>query len=570
LRILGIHDGHNSSACLFEDGKIIFALQEERIKRQKNYSGFPKETVKYLFQKYDLSPEKIDGVVFNGKHMPPAKSGEEFKQEYKKSGSLLTSFKVALKNTKIDEFYIQKRREQRIKDALELGFKPSQLDFIDHHLCHAASAYYGWGKYDEDILVLTNDGAGDRICATVNLGRKGKLERIAQVPESVSIAALYAYVTFYCGMTPLEHEYKLMGLAPYADKKLSQQVFESLRQYYYFDPQNPLVWKTQKGIPHAFQLYEFLKGEFELVRFDGIMGGLQELIEDMLVQWVKNAIKQTGIKKVALSGGIFLNVKANQKIMELEEVEELFIFPSCGDETNTIGACYQKYAQEADFKDIQPLREFYLGPEFTEAEIKEAIDKSKVSKLEVKKIEEIESKIAELLAQGEIVARFKGREEFGARALGNRSILANPRDAKVIRPINEMIKNRDFWMPFAASILEEAQDKYLVNPKKIPAPYMILSFPTTEKREDIQAGIHPYDFTCRPQIVSKDENPGYWNLINAFKKLTGVGAILNTSFNLHGYPIVHSPKDALEVFAKSGLKFLAIGDYLLAKKRVPK
>jgi len=260
-------------------------------------------------------------------------------------------------------------------------------------------------------------------------------------------------------------------------------------------------------------------------------------------------------------------------IMELPEIESLFIFPSCGDESNSTGAAYQIYAEEKLKKgepiDINPLENIYFGPEFKDKEIEIVLknndNNNGVYKYEKK--DDIEKEVAHLLNKEEIVARFKGKMEFGARALGNRSILADPINIEVVKTINDIIKNRDFWMPFAPSILKERTDEYLVNHKQIDSPYMIICFDSTEKVKELKAACHPYDNTIRPQVVYKDWNPDYYRLIKEFEKLTGRGAILNTSFNLHGHPIVCSPKDALEVFKKSGLEYMAMGNFLVRKQR---
>lgn len=261
-----------------------------------------------------------------------------------------------------------------------------------------------------------------------------------------------------------------------------------------------------------------------------------------------------------------MNVKANMKIAELEGVDDIFIFPSCGDESVSIGAAY--FVQNLKGGAVQPISDNYFGGQFSEEEIKDAADKPELKeKYAVSEEENINKKVASLLASGEIVARFSGRMEWGARALGNRSILMDPRNKDGVRILNMAIKQRDFWMPFAPTVLVERQDDYLTNKKNLKSPYMIMAFETTEKgKHDLSAAIHPYDFTARPQILQKDFNPGYYDLIKEFEKITGVGAVLNTSFNLHGEPVVHSPSDAISVFERSGLKHLALGKYLISKK----
>lgn len=412
--------------------------------------------------------------------------------------------------------------------------------------------------------MLTCDGRGDGFCATVSIGESGRLKRIAAIPAQYSIGLIYAMTTLLLGMKPNEHEYKLMGMAPYAHKDNGEKVSKKFAKYFQNDPNNPLGWCTSSKIPDTYWSYQILRKDLEFERFDAICAGLQMWLEDFLVGWVKKCVKSTGITRLALSGGVFMNVKVNKRIMEIDEVEDIFVFPSCGDETNPIGASYYLYAKEKGISDLEPIGPFYLGLQFSDKQIEDVINTVDVP-LKVERPENIERKVAQLLADGHVVARFAGRNEFGARALGNRSILANPSKPGVIRIINDMIKNRDFWMPFACSIIADRADDYIINPKDIKAPYMILTFDTTNKRSDISAGTHPYDGTVRPQIVYNEHNYAYYNILKEFEAITGIGCILNTSFNLHGYPIVHTPKDAIEVLKVSGLKFLAIGSFLLSK-----
>lgn len=263
-----------------------------------------------------------------------------------------------------------------------------------------------------------------------------------------------------------------------------------------------------------------------------------------------------------------MNVKFNKAIMELPQVDDLFVFPSCGDETNIFGASWMIAADKQGHETIQPVKEFYFGRSFDDRTVKAEIDRYTFARdVSVTLEDDIEQRVAELLAKGEVVARFCGREEFGARALGNRSILADPSNNDVIKIINSMIKSRDFWMPFATSMTDKQASRCLVNPKGISSPYMILTFDTTDCINDLKAGAHPYDLTVRPQVVEREWNPRYYRLIEEFARISGKnGGVLNTSFNLHGHPLVSAPRDALEVFDRSGLKHLAIESYLLSKK----
>jgi carbamoyltransferase len=381
-----------------------------------------------------------------------------------------------------------------------------------------------------------------------------------------SLGNIYAMITFLMGMVPLEHEYKLMGLAPYADPKGAERVSEMLSALIRFDPRAPLGWEKVESCPETYCSYRFFRDLLERQRFDWVAGGLQRFTENIVVRWVRNCIRETGVRKVALSGGLFMNVKANKLIMELPEVEDLFVYPSCGDESNSMGAAYWVFAQHGQHESMRPLRDVYFGRQFTDDEIEEALRTHKFQgKVQFERVPDIAASVAHLLAGGEVVARHAGREEFGARALGNRSVLANASRAGVIRIINEAIKSRDFWMPFATSVMAERESDYIINPKRVRAPYMILSFDTTDRRSEIMAGIHPYDYTVRPQVVDECWNPGYHRVISEFSALTGIGAVLNTSLNLHGFPITSSPADSLDVLDRSGLQNLALENWLVRK-----
>ncbi len=267
-----------------------------------------------------------------------------------------------------------------------------------------------------------------------------------------------------------------------------------------------------------------------------------------------------------------MNVKANMRIAEEDWVEGLFAFPSCGDESNAVGAAYLGYLQECTRRGVAaapaPFGPAYLGPSVTDADAEAVIRARRLEgKYAVAYHDRIEERVAELLVSDGVVARCAGRMEFGARALGNRSILANPSDPRVVPLINRMIKNRDFWMPFAPTVLKERADEYLVNPKGLDSPYMMLAMPTPPTaRAALAAAIHPHDGTARPQILEESWNPEYHAVIREFERRTGVGAVLNTSFNLHGEPVVCSAGDAVDTFERSGLPHLAVGHWLISRK----
>ncbi|MEQ1884601.1 MAG: carbamoyltransferase C-terminal domain-containing protein [Bryobacteraceae bacterium] len=563
--VIGIHDGHNASVALVRDGRIELALQEERLTRIKNQGDLPGHSLAQALQLANGSAVKAR-IALNGNYMNYHQwERETILQDYASSSSLASRLKQPLKNTFVDRLYQERKSAQRTQAIADLGIDRSRIEAVEHHLAHASAAYYTSPWPEEKVLVLTCDGSGDRLSATVSIGERGELTRIAKVSEHDSIGRLYALVTRRLGMAPLEHEYKVMGLAPYAaGESRIEAATQRLWQLFEFES-NLLAWRRRRGVPSMYSAYDFFGRLFDGERFDLIAAGAQTFIERMLTTWVSNAIRETGIRKVACSGGVFMNVKANLAILELPEVDDLYIFPSCGDESNSIGAACRIAAQQGD--SIERLGPIYygdrLGDEDAEAALRDAAGQAPFT---FRWHADIEKKTAEELAQGRIVARAKGRVEFGARALGNRSILARADSTDAVRTINSMIKNRDFWMPFAPSVLAERVDDYCMKPKPVSSPYMMFAFRSRpEKRASFGAAQHPYDFTARPHEVREDHNADYHRLLNEYEAITGEGIVLNTSFNLHGEPIVYRAADAVDVFLRSGLERMALGNFWVEK-----
>jgi len=365
-----------------------------------------------------------------------------------------------------------------------------------------------------------------------------------------------------------EHEYKVMGLAPYAPAKAVERAVAALGETFGLVEDTParFAWRRRGG------RYRLLLEDTLGQRFDAVAGGAQQMVEDLLLRWARLMHTRYGGERLALGGGVFMNVKANMRLADEEWVRDLFVFPSCGDESNAIGAAYLGYVDACAGAGVEarpaPLGPAYLGPSIDDAEVEDLVRRRDLgARHRVSEPEQMEERIADLLVSDGVVARCAGRMEFGARSLGNRSILANPADHRVVGLINRMIKNRDFWMPFAPSVLREREGDYLVNPKGLASPYMMLAFPTNPKRRDeIVAAVHPQDGTARAHIVDETWNPGYHRVIREFERRTGTGAVLNTSFNLHGEPLVGSPADAVDTFERSGLPHLALGRYLISKR----
>ena len=566
--VIGIHDGHNASVAVIRDGKLAFALQEERLTRVKNQGDAPAGAVAMARQMVNSSAGSLK-VGLNGHYMSYHQwRRETILRDYERSRNLGSRLKQPLKGTFIDRVYQRRKATERAERLATLGFAHEQLVPVEHHLAHASAAYYTSPWKGEKVLVLTCDGSGDRLSATVSTGERGRLTRIAEVSEHASIGRLYALVTRYLGMTPLEHEYKVMGLAPYVsggDKvRRASEIFDALFEF----TAHPLVWRRRKGVPSMYAAAGFVARQLEGRRFDTIAAGIQSFLEQMLVRWVRNAIRETGIRKVACSGGVFMNVKANLALLELDEVEELYVFPSCGDESNSIGAACWLAAQSGE--PVQALGPIYYGEPITDGEAQSALEApAPAGRLRSHWVADIEALAAEKLAEGKIVARAKGAAEFGARALGNRSILAPAHSTAAARTINEMVKSRDFWMPFAPSVLAERAGEYYVKPKLADSPYMMFAFRSRpEKRAAFAAAQHPQDFTTRPHEVFADHNPDYYRLLQEYEGRTGEGILLNTSFNLHGEPIVYRARDAVDVFLRSGLNYMALGNWWVEKRSV--
>lgn len=575
--ILGVHDGHLATAALVKNGRLTACVSEERFSRIKNQSGFPAQAIDFVLRQAGLDANELDLVVLAGYDLAPI--GATTSQDEGSLGGIYKTISPLRRAWGSVEYHvpllqgvgnlsyrlysrpgfrlIRKQRLQKLTRHLSIA--PKKVRILDHHFCHAYSAMYGPPWKGKEYLVMTLDGEGDELCATVNLVQDGKLRRLAVTAKKASLGWIYAEVTRYLGMKPLEHEYKVMGLAPYAQPEGVERSYKLMRKMVRLGVSNPLMFES----PLRTNLsYRYFRGHFASHRFDWVAGAAQKLAEELVVDWIAAAVRETGVHRVSLAGGVFMNVKANLRVLEMEEVEELFVFPSGGDESNPIGAAWHGYT-ELTGECPEPLRDLYLGPAFEDSEIESSLGKHKS---EYQKYADIEKAIAELISKGKVVARMSGRMEWGARSLGNRSILADPSDWETVRVINSMIKQRDFWMPFAPSIMEAYADDYIENPKRMAAPYMIMAFNSKKLgREQLKAAMHPYDFTLRPQIVAKDWNPSYYSVLDAFRKEKSIGGVLNTSFNLHGEPVVCSPQDALHVLNYSGLEYIAIGNYLVSK-----
>ena len=573
IAILGVHDGHNSGATLLQDGEIKFSISEERLTRNKNEIGYPRNSINEVLNLGKVNTDELYKVVYSSNFMHSPFHLKNASEWYKAGKADL------LRDSKIESSYLKavfdKRKNERLNQISEhLKIDQNIIRFHEHHLCHGAAAYFGSTfNFDKDTLVITCDGAGDGISATVSIAKGFDINRIASTTRKASLGKIYSRVTHMLGLKAWEHEYKVMGLAPYAEKKYALEIKEILDELLKLD-NDGLTFALGTELETSY-IYDFLREKFECKRFDAIAGGVQMFTEEFLKKWVENIIKKTGINRIVCGGGVFMNVKANKIISEIDQIEDFFVFPSCGDESLSFGAVWIEYAEflkeNKGLQGIKPLKRLenlYLGGNCIENNLEDVLNEKLIvgGDISINKSKNISLDLAKIISSNHIVARCSGKMEWGARALGNRSILANPKDWSNVEKINSKIKKRDFWMPFAPSILKEKVSQYLKNPKNYFSPYMMLAFDTTElAQKEIGAAIHPRDKTARAQIVDKKMNPEYWELINEFYKLTGTPCILNTSFNLHGYPLVYSLKDAIKVFINSGLNYLVVEDFIIKK-----
>jgi carbamoyltransferase len=573
---LGIHDGHTATACLFEDGRVIACISEERLNRIKEWDGFPEESIRKSLEIANKKIEDIDAVGMCS--IMPQIGHEHFQNPhgYKKlfalaikilPQSMLQSSRNIQRIHSLAGTLFKSRKQEAINRLTAMGMRTKNIHFFEHHQLHAASAYYTNWYQNDKTLIITLDGSGDAVCATVNIGENGCLKRIAEVFNYNSICEFYTRVTQFLGMKPMSHEYKVMGMAPYASKERSAEILELFSKYFSISKTNPLTFLNTSGL-WKWQFSEELKKNLSGKRFDLIAGATQDLFEEVVIQWIENALKATQIKDIALSGGGFMNVKLNYLVSKLPQVRSLFIFPSCGDESNPIGAAIMAALKNGFPPDkVDPLEMIYWGPSFETRDIEQAINNTfRGSSINVSRHENINEMVAHKLAEGKIIGRFTGKMEWGARALGNRSIVADPRNQAVVHKINRAIKHRDFWMPFAPAILQECRDDYLDLRPDFKSPFMTIASPTKERAwDDLPAALHPFDHTARAQLLDPENHPSFYAMVSKFRGITGVGGVLNTSFNLHGDPIVCSPKDAIDTFLRSGLDALQLEDFLIER-----
>ncbi len=607
MKVLALQLEKSSGCALMIDGEIVFSSSEERFTRIKSDSLFPKRSIKAALEYGKIKANELDKILIcstevtlyaslvnlysslNVKdQLRMMKLYWEPKLIENKKRSFLYFLKDKIqfnrypfnsKQAKIFPFLRknfkhkidqndQKKPFQSSKDAKIVSnfFKSIICDYlkvdqkiikhVDHHTCHAAYAFFGSPIRHPNSLVFTADAFGDYLSGTISkyVKKKNILKRVKSYSHTqFQLARIYRFVTIYLRMLGDSHEYKVMGLAPYYDGfryKEVEKVFERMQKV--------------RGVNLVFNrniknIFYYLEKELFSYRFDYIATALQNFTEKILVKWFQNSLSKFGGSHITFSGGQSMNVKANYQISKIKKIKKIFVCGSGTDDTLPIGACYD-YASKNKKKTI-PLKNMYLGIN-ADYKIK---DLKKFSKYKITKVTNLKQ-VLNCLIKHQIIAVCRNRAEMGQRALGNRSILADPRFAQNIHKINNAIKQRDFWMPFAPVILNEYQKKLIKNPKNIDSPFMTFAFETTPfAHKNLIAAIHQADKTARAQILSKKHNKDLWKLIYLFYKKTGVPGLLNTSFNLHGYPIVNTIFDAKNVFEKSDLTALWLNNHIIEK-----
>ena len=582
---------HDSAAALVVDGEIIAAAQEERFSRKKHDPGYPFNAVNYVLTEGKLKLNEVDHIVFFEKPFLKFERLLETYMAFAPRG--FKSFSLSMPLWLREKLFQKKFLFDKLKQHDENFKDIKKIKFSEHHYSHAASAFYP--SPFENAVVLTLDGVGEWATTTVAIGKKNKLEMIKEIYFPHSLGLLYSAFTYYTGFKVNSGEYKVMGLAPYGKPKYKDLIIQNLMDLKedgsfklnmkFFNYATGLTMTNKKfsdlfGHPVRNPKKDLLE-DFHM----DIAASIQSVTEEIVIRIAKNIASEYKIKNLCLAGGVALNCVANGKILRQKIFDDIWIQPAAGDAGGSLGAALAYWHHELkkpreNFQD--QMKGAYLGPKLSEKNIEDQLKKLK-ARYTKKSSNEISSIVAKELSNGKTVGWFQGRMEFGPRALGGRSILADPRSDKMQKELNLKIKFRESFRPFAPSVLrEEVSNWFELN---YDSPYMLLVSDVKRekqinmsekdkklfgidklniKRSSIPAITH-VDYSARIQTVHKETNLKYYNLINEFKKITDCPVLVNTSFNVRGEPIVCSVEDAFNCFMGTNLDILAIENYLLIK-----
>ncbi len=584
---------HDSAACLLKDGKIIAAAQEERFTRKKHDPSYPYHAIKFVLKYANLKLSEVDQIVF-------------FEKPFLKFERLLETYvafapRGFISFAKAMPLWIKEKLFQKnfLFNKLKVHDKDYKSDqnifFSDHHLSHAASAFFP--SPFKEAVVLTADGVGEWATTTVAVGKENNLEIKKEIHFPHSLGLLYSAFTYYTGFKVNSGEYKLMGLAPYGKPVYEDKIKKIIDikedgtfrlDQKYFNYATGLTMTNNKFDDLFGQRPRDPQNE-KITQFHmDIAASIQKITEEIMIKLSKSIRKDYGIKNLCLAGGVALNCVANGKILKEKIFDNIWIQPAAGDAGGSLGAALALwYIEQGNKRDINlndEMKGSYLGPEFTEEEIEKEL-KLIGANYEKVNYEDLMSKTSEFLSNEKAIGWFQGRMEFGPRALGGRSILGDPRSDKMQKNLNLKVKYRESFRPFAPSVLREDLTEWF--DMNVDSPYMLLvsSINSDKKiemtkeqkklfgidklnlrRSDIPAVTH-VDYSARVQTVNEKNNKRYYDLISKFKEKTGCPVIVNTSFNVRGEPIVNTPSDAFNCFMGTELDYLVIGNYILDKKK---
>lgn len=548
---------HDSSACIVRDGEVLFAVAEERLSRVKHDARFPALSIRACLETSGIRAEQVD---FLCQGWPAPSRGFLHDLRSYATGKQPVDSRALLNTTR---HFVSMRHQRSGENAFRRLYGPIKARFVhvDHHLAHAISAYAFSGFDEAAVLVL--DGRGAWEATSLWHGRGGRLEHVWTIPWPNSLGLFYAQFTQYLGFVPYSDEWKVMGLAPYGEPGINLREFIVPDDNPYRVAARRLIGKDSaptSAIEAKFGKARVPESEID-DRHKNLAFSVQESCEQAMLTLTRMAVEQTRCRNLCLAGGVALNSKGNGKVLTSGYVEQLFVQPAAGDDGACLGAALAPYLDNGGRLPLQRMRHAYWGSSSDDSEIQKALD---TYKLDATRVDDPSKTAAELLADGRIVGWFQGRMEFGPRALGNRSILADPRDPEMTVKVNNAVKFREWWRPFAPSILAEAANEYVES--ATDSPFMILTAQVKAEKKNVIPAVTHVDGSARPQTVERDVNPLYWKLINEFGKRTGVPVVMNTSFNLRGEPIVCTPTDAIRTFFSSGMDVLMLGSFLVEKR----
>ncbi|MDH3592103.1 MAG: carbamoyltransferase [Planctomycetota bacterium] len=572
--VLGVHAGHDAGAAVVRDGELVAAVNEERLARKKLFWGWPARAVPEVLRLAGVSPRDVDRIAVAGTSGSAKEFGEkgyrdlgfarEFVSKLSKgpvAGVLLgqqTGVSVLRTVMKLRHAVTKRAMKKRL---LVAGIA-APVSFVDHHRCHNASAYHtsGW----DDCLAVSLDGSGDGYCSRVYLCRGGRMELVNSIPSYHSPGYYYNYVTHLLGFTPLRHEGKITGLAAYGDPSVCGDVFRRRLRY---DREktsfhNRGRWMTAECA--------YLERALDGCSREDIAAAVQRNTEDVVAAYVRDLVGQSGASHVVLSGGVFANVRVNQVLWSRSEADEIYVHPHMGDGGLAAGAALDQYHELnlAAGHAYEPTRldHVYLGPEYSEYEIERAL--TGFPDLDIARPDALAEAVADELAAGKVVARFGGGMEYGPRALGNRSVLCEAKDPDINNWLNQRL-NRTEFMPFAPVTIDGRAEEYFArfdSERSRATRFMTCTYDVTDRcAREAPATVH-VDGTARPQVVRREDNPVYHDIIEAYGRRTGTPVLVNTSFNMHEEPIVNDPEVAIRSFLRGGLDVLALGPFVVKQQ----